>query len=173
MSNGNHERFYGKHRGSVLNNVDPLQQGRLLVQVPDVLGMNISSWAMPCLPVAGPQMGTYALPPVGAGVWIEFEAGDPDLPIWTGAFWGSVAEVPTLALAGNPASPSIVLQTTAQNSLVISDVPGPTGGLMLKSVTGAMVLVNDVGITISNGRGASIVMAGPSVNINNGALVVT
>jgi uncharacterized protein involved in type VI secretion and phage assembly len=115
-------KFFGKHRGLVLNNVDPMQIGRIQVQVPDVLGVGISSWAMPCVPLTGIQAGTYVVPAVGAGVWVEFEAGDPDYPIWSGGFWGSAAEVPALALAGNPASPSIVLQTTGQNSLVLSDV---------------------------------------------------
>lgn len=166
------DKYYGKYRGLVINNVDPLQKGRLLVQVPDVLGLSVSSWAMPCVPIAGPQMGTYFVPIVGAGVWVEFEAGDPDYPIWTGGFWGSAAEVPSLALAGVPASPNIVLQTTGQNSLVVSDLPG-TGGIMLKSTTGAMILINETGITISNGQGATIMMSGPTVTINQGALVVT
>ena len=65
-----------------------------------------------------------------------------------------------------------MLQTTLQNTLVISDLPGPTGGIMLKSTTGATIIVNDTGIYIQNGKGASIVMAGPTVTINNGALVV-
>jgi uncharacterized protein involved in type VI secretion and phage assembly len=138
-----------------------------------VLGLSISSWAMPCMPITGPQMGVYVVPTIGAGVWVEFEGGDPDYPIWAGGFWGSAAEVPALALAPSiPASPNIVLQTIGQNTIVVSDVPG-TGGIMLKSTTGAMILVNDVGITISNGKGATIVMAGPTVTINNGALVVT
>lgn len=164
---------YGKYRGLVLNNVDPLQKGRIQVQVPDVLGLGISSWAMPCMPMTGTQAGVYVVPPVGAGVWVEFEGGNPDHPIWSGGFWGSAGEVPALALApGVPASPNIVLQTTGQNSIVVSDVPG-TGGILLRSPGGAMILVNDTGITISNGRGATIVMAGPSVTVNNGALVVT
>ncbi len=83
------------------------------------------------------------------------------------------AEVPALAFAGVPASPNIVLQTTGQNSIVVSDLPGPTGGIMLKSTTGASIIVNDTGIYIQNGKGASLVMAGPSVTINNGALVIT
>jgi uncharacterized protein involved in type VI secretion and phage assembly len=124
---------------------------------------------MPCFPISGKQMGAYMIPQIGAGVWVEFEQGDPDYPIWSGCWYGSVAEVPTLALAGNPASPNIVLQTGLQNSLVISDLPGPTGGIMLKSTTGATLIVNDTGIYIQNGKGASIVMVGPSVNINNGA----
>jgi uncharacterized protein involved in type VI secretion and phage assembly len=166
------DTHYGKHRGLVLNNVDPEQRGRLLVQVPDVLGLGTSSWAMPNVPFAGPQLGAYMIPVIGAGVWVEFEGGDPDYPIWTGCFWGSAAEVPTLALAGVPASPNVVLQTQAQNTLVLSDVPG-TGGIMLKSTTGAMIVINDTGITISNGKGATIVLSGPTVTVNAGALVVT
>jgi uncharacterized protein involved in type VI secretion and phage assembly len=141
--------------------------------VPDVSGLLPSSWAKPCVPVAGKLSGVYVVPQIGAGVWIEFEQGDPDYPIWTGGFWGVVAEVPALALLGDPASPSIVLQTVLQNTVVISDVAGPTGGIMLKSTTGAMIVVNDIGITISNGQGATIVLTGPTVTINNGALVVT
>jgi uncharacterized protein involved in type VI secretion and phage assembly len=167
-----HRQYFGKHRGTVVQNIDPEQRGRIQVLVPDVSGVLPSSWAMPCVPVAGKGMGTFVLPQIGAGVWIEFEQGDPEYPIWTGGFWGLAAEVPVLALAGNPLSPSMVFQTGLQNSLSISDLPGPTGGIMLKSSTGAMIVVNDLGITISNGKGATIVMAGPTVTINNGALVV-
>lgn len=166
------EKYYGKYRGTVINNVDPMQIARLQVIVPDVSSLIPTSWAMPCFPIAGKQMGAYFIPQIGAGVWVEFEQGDPDYPVWTGCYYGTVAEVPALALAGNPASPSIVLQTTLQNSLVISDLPGPTGGIMLKSTTGATIIVNDTGIYIQNGKGASLVMAGPSVTINNGALVI-
>jgi hypothetical protein len=140
--------------------------------VPDVSGLIPTSWALPCVPIAGKQSGVYVVPQIGAGVWIEFEQGDPDYPIWTGGFWGIVAEVPALALAGVPASPSIVLQTALQNAVVISDLPGPTGGIMLKSTTGASIIVNDTGIYIQNGKGASITMIGPAVNINNGAINV-
>lgn len=167
------KKYYGKYRGTVVNNVDPLQIGRLLVMVPDVSGLLPSTWAMPCLPIAGKQMGAFFLPQIGAGVWIEFEQGDPDYPIWVGGYWGTVAEVPALALAGNPASPNIVLQTGGQNTIMISDVPGPTGGIMLRTPTGATIIVNDTGIYIQNGKGASLTLTGPSVTINNGALMVT
>ena len=105
-------------------------------------------------------------------MWVEFEQGNPDYPIWRGCWYGSAAEVPALAFAGNLLSPNIVLQTGLQNSIVVSDLPGPTGGIMLKSTTGATLIVNDTGIYIQNGKGASIVMAGPSVTINNGALPI-
>lgn len=177
MTDGNGAgKFYGKYRGTVINNVDPLFTGRLLVQVPDVLNLAPSTWAEPCVPLAGPTgppMGVYLVPPIGAGVWVEFEQGDPNYPIWSGCRWGAQSDVPPLALAGLPISPNIVLQTAGQNTIMISDLPGPTGGIMLKSTTGAMILVNDIGITISNGKGATIVMAGPTVTVNQGALVVT
>jgi hypothetical protein len=156
----------------VVNNVDPMQMGRLQLQVPDVLGPAISSWAMPCVPFAGKQGGVYVVPQVGAGVWVEFEQGDPDYPIWVGGFWGSAAEVPVLALAGLPLSPSIVLQTGNQTTLMLSDLPGPAGGILLKTAAGAMISISDFGITISNGQGATIMLTGPTVTINQGALTV-
>jgi uncharacterized protein involved in type VI secretion and phage assembly len=164
-------KYYGKYRGMVMNNLDPMQMGRLMVQVPDVTSLAPGSWAMPCVPVAGIQNGMLALPLIGSGVWVEFEHGDPDYPIWTGCFWGSAAEIPALARLTPPAISAITLQTPLQNGLTISDMPGPTGGIMLKSTTGASIIVNDTGIYIQNGKGASIVMVGPSVTVNNGALV--
>ena len=166
------QKFYGKYRATVLNNIDPMQIGRIQVIVPDVSNVIPTSWAMPCVPVAGIQMGIYTVPPIGSGVWVEFEQGDPDYPIWVGCFWGTAAEVPALARMVPPAVPGITFQTTLQNGLTINDVPGPTGGIMLKSATGATIIVNDTGIYIQNGKGASIIMVGPSVTINNGALAV-
>jgi hypothetical protein len=169
-------RYYGKYRGTVIENIDPEQIARVLLQVPDVLGEIPSSWAMPCVPVAGIQAGCFVVPPIGSQVWVEFEQGDPDYPIWTGGFWGLVAEVPVLAIAppAIPPGQNIVLQTSGQNTLVVSDSP-PTplsGGIVLKSMTGAMIVVNDAGIFISNGKGASITMVGPAVTVNLGALTI-
>jgi hypothetical protein len=82
-------RYYGKYRGTVSNVTDPLKIGRIKALVPAVLIDEESGWALPSLPFSGPTMGMYTIPPVGAGVWIEFEAGDPSLPVWTGCFWSS------------------------------------------------------------------------------------
>jgi uncharacterized protein involved in type VI secretion and phage assembly len=125
-------RWYGKFRGVVTDNQDPERLGRLRAVVPDVLGSTPSTWAMPCVPLAGPGMGVWGVPPVGAGVWVEFEQGDPDYPIWVGGWWGSAAEVPVGAIAG----------------------------------------ADDVAITIANGRGASIVLSGPTIVFNGGAMTV-
>jgi uncharacterized protein involved in type VI secretion and phage assembly len=166
------QKFYGKYRGTVINPIDPMQLGRIQVMVPDVSNFVPTSWALPSLPIGGIQMGMFTVPPPGTSVWVEFEQGDPDYPIWSGCFWGNPAEVPAAARLVPPGVPGITFQTVLQNSITISDVPGPTGGIILKSTTGAMILINTLGITISNGQGAIIQMTGPSVVINAGALTV-
>jgi type VI secretion system (T6SS) baseplate-like injector VgrG len=169
------DKYYGKFRGTVFNNVDPEQRGRIQAIVPDVLGLVPCSWALPCLPVAGKGSGAYFVPEIGAKVWIEFEQGDPDYPIWTGGFWGLVAELPEMGIASAPPTPNIVFQTTGRNSITVFGTPG--GGVTicagpLASPTSPRIMITQAGIVITNGQ-ASIAMAGPTVTINNGALVVT
>ena len=164
--------LYGKYRGTVTNNVDPLQIGRIQVMVPDVTGFVPSTWAMPCVTATGINTGLFTVPMLGAGVWIEFELGNPDYPIWVGGFWGSAAEVPAMARTVPPGVTGFTIQTPLKNGLVISDVPGPTGGILIQTTTGAMISVSDVGIVISNGKGAVINMTGPTVDLNLGALTV-
>lgn len=123
----------------------------------------------------GPRVRPWAFiwcRPWAAGVWVEFEQGDPNYPIWVGCRWGAASDLPPLALAGLSASPNIVMQTAGQHSFMLSDMPGPTGGILLKTATGAMIAINETGITITNGQGATIMLTGPTVDINNAALTV-
>jgi len=146
--------------------------GRLSVTVPDVSNVQTSTWAMPSAALAGSQSGLYAIPPVGSNVWVEFEQGNSDYPVWSGCFWGSGSEVPPSATSAPAGTQCIVLQSVGGNYLMISDTPGSSGGILLKSSSGASIAINDSGITITNGQ-ATIVLNGPSVNVNNGALQVT
>ena len=162
-------RFYGKYRGKVENNIDPLQTGRIQVSVPTVLGDGRMSWAMPCVPYAGPGVGFFAIPPVGANVWVEFEGGDPDYPIWSGCFWG-VGEVPAV-----PALPQMKVWKTDGITLTLSDLPG-AGGFTLEVgppvvPTPLKMIFNVAGIELNNGA-ASIKLTPASVSINNGAMEV-
>jgi hypothetical protein len=175
-SDGTLKKFYGKYRGTVVQNIDPELRGRIMCIVPDVLGLVPSSWCEACTPLAGPTgppMGVYMVPPIGTGVWVEFEQGDPNKPIWTGCRFAP-SNVPPLALAGNPADPNICIQSLLQNMLMVSDMPPTpvTGGIILKSTTGAMIVVNDSGIYISNGKGAIITLIGPAIDFNMGALTI-
>jgi len=80
--------LYGKYRGVVVDNLDPQGQGRLKVRVPELFGDEASAWALPCVPCGADEI---AVPEIGAGVWIEFESGDPDRPIWSGCWATAVA----------------------------------------------------------------------------------
>ncbi|MDQ3803248.1 MAG: phage baseplate assembly protein V [Acidobacteriota bacterium] len=163
--------YFGKYRGTVINNLDTENRGRLQVSVPAVFGEFTLNWAEPCVPYAGINTGFYAMPPVGAKVWVEFEGGNQDRPIWSGCFWGT-GETPALAFATPATIPHVLVQTAAQTMFQLSDKPGPDGGIILKTAAGAMILINDTGITISNGKGATILMTQNSVSINGVALVI-
>jgi uncharacterized protein involved in type VI secretion and phage assembly len=162
-------RFYGKYRGVVTSNTDPMMMGRIRAKVPDVLGDTESGWALPCFPVGGNGMGFFAVPSSGAGVWIEFEQGDPDYPIWSGCWSGSMADLPKEVL---PAlGKAIVLKTEGGNKIVLDDTPG-IGGITIETATGQKIKLSMMGIEIDNGLGGTIKLTGPQVSINSGALEV-
>jgi hypothetical protein len=134
----------------VLQNEDPLFQGRLLVTVPDVLGLFVSSWALPCMPMAGPEMGVFTRPILGATVWVEFEQGDPDWPIWVGGFWapGEMSVIADAATAMTPPLLPTITITTTTGGLSISDSPvempvgvAPPGMVTLEYGEGAAQIV--------------------------------
>lgn len=170
-------KFYGKFRGTVTENFDPDGKGRILVMVPDVLGAMPSTWATPCVPFTGLlQTGMFVLPEVGANVWVEFEHGNSNYPIWSGGFWGNEGQVPATAQFDDPALPGVVIQTAGQNSLWISGDPltgvaVTCGPPLLPSSPG--ILISQTSVIIRDGKGGTITLADGIVSINLGALVVT
>ena len=158
-------QFFGKYRGQVQNNIDPQMMGRIQVSVPAVLGDGSLSWAMPCAPFAGSGVGFFMIPPNGANVWVEFEGGDPDYPIWSGCFWG-LGEAPAL-----PAIAEMKVIKTDNVTVTINDLPG-VGGIKIETTLGAKIELGPTGITVDNGMGGSITLTGPQVSVNNGALEV-
>jgi hypothetical protein len=164
-------KFYGKYRGKVENNIDPFRQGRLQVSCPAVLGEGSLSWAMPCVPFASSGKGFFALPPIGANLWVEFEGGDTDYPIWSGCFWGN-QEAPVTDPVTAPFIKVIKMDAV---TLTLSDVPG-IGGFTLEVnppavATPLKMVFNAQGIELSNGA-ASVKLTPASVSVNNGALEV-
>lgn len=162
--------WFGKYRGTVSNNLDPNGLGRVQVQVPAVLGDGQLSWALPCMPFAGSQVGMFVVPPVGANVWVEFEGGDTDSPIWTGCFWNT-GDVPA-----SPAIEQVKMFKTDCVTVTIDDTPGG-GGVTIEinppAVSTAMKLAfTSSGIELSNGA-AKITLSPATVSVNDGALEVT
>jgi hypothetical protein len=162
-------QHYGKYRGKVAANTDPMQLGRIQVTCPAVLGDGQLAWALPCTPYAGQGVGFFAVPPEGADVWVEFEGGDPDYPIWAGCFW-SDGQVPA-----QPAVATTKMLKTDGLTLTIDDLSG-AGGVTLEvgapavAVPMKIALTSD-GIEISTGS-ASVKLDPASVSVNDGALQV-
>lgn len=127
-SSSRYQPRFGKFRGKVLENIDPEERGRIIAEVPAFPGDPLSlSWCAPCVPYAGENVGFFAIPPIGANVWIEYEAGDPNYPIWSGCFWGP-GELP-LGPDG-PLTPETKLWKTESVRLVLNDLP-EVGGCLL------------------------------------------
>lgn len=177
MAPAPNNRFLGKFRGRVVDNDDPLRTGRITAHVPDVLGDVASTWALPCFPFTGRRAGQYVVPSEGAGVWIEFEQGDPSYPIWTGCWYGDETELPADALTGARAGAEpVVIETRGHHKIVLSD--DPEGGILLQAPgageggQGPYIRITRDGIRIDNGQGAVISVVGDRVDINRGRLVV-
>jgi len=109
---------YGKYRGFVVDNNDPDGTGRIRARVP-TLGDLDTGWAMPSAPYSGDGVGLFMVPPVGAGVWIEFEAGDNRFPVWTGCWWNA-GQVPSSS-SGAVATPTLKIIRTEKGMLVALD----------------------------------------------------
>ncbi|MFF9001872.1 phage baseplate assembly protein V [Streptomyces achromogenes] len=166
-------RYLGKFRGRVVSNDDPLRLGRITAEVPDVLGDEPSTWALPCLPFTGPESGQFAVPPPGAGVWVEFEQGDPSFPVWTGCWYGDASELPPDArreLRANAASKPVVVQTPGDHKIVLNDSAGAEQGILLQAQGGAYIRITKEAVVIATGAGAEITLRGREVTINQGQL---
>jgi uncharacterized protein involved in type VI secretion and phage assembly len=159
-----YQTFYGKYRGVVTDNDDPNGLGRVRVKVQDVLSDQESGWALPALPYAGDSVGLYLIPPVDSFVWVEFEHGNPDYPVWTGCFWLSNTKVPSEA-----SGPSIKLLKTDIATITIDD---DAGSISIENDSGMKIVMDSQQIEISNG-GQSITLSAESVSVNDGALEVS
>jgi phage baseplate assembly protein gpV len=144
MPEDDERRFFGKYRGVVSSTDDPLELGRIQVTF-DAFSAATSSWCMPCVPYAGKNVGWFVIPEVGAHVWVEFERGDPSMPIWVGCFWESGTIPPD-------ATPSRKTWQTPTGKIVVDDLGGKAGALLIESVTRSgetvSVRLDDTGITL-------------------------
>jgi type VI secretion system (T6SS) baseplate-like injector VgrG len=174
-------RFYGKYRGFVVNNTDPKRLGRLTLRIPSVLGSEVTSgWAMPCLPYGGQKnQGFLYIPDVGAGVWVEFEEGDLEFPIWVGTFWsepGGESEIPTLNEADgkerkNEAKPPTrkILKTSKGHTIQFEDADREEMVTIVEATHKHVVTLNKDGIQITDGvSGNKIIMGKEGIQVGSG-----
>jgi len=156
-------RFYGKYRGIVVDVDDPDGLGRITAQVPEVLHEETSPWALPASPFAGPSHGFVLIPEAGDGVWIEFEAGDPSRPIWSGGWWAK-DELP------KPAATQVrALITSAGHQVVLDD---ENKEIHLVHSGGAELAMTDNDVTLTIGE-AELTMTDSEISLKIGTTEIT
>ena len=184
-------RFYGKYRGFVVDNADPEQLGRLKLRVPSVLGNEVvTGWATPCVPYGGnANQGVLFVPEVGAGVWVEFEEGDLEFPIWVGTFWskpGGESELPKPNNADGTEQGSVqdpptrkIIKTKQGHTIQLEDTDGEEMITIIEATHGHVITMNQDGITMTDGaNGNTITMnassgfpTGPGIDLNSGTRI--
>ncbi|AFZ12034.1 hypothetical protein Cri9333_1125 [Crinalium epipsammum PCC 9333] len=184
------KQFFGKYRGKVTGNKDPSNLGRIQVSVAAIFGQDRQSWALPCTPYAGKDIGFFTVPPVDANVWVEFEGGDPDYPIWSGCFWGE-NELPQNAKVEDPVNVqvfktegiTITLSNLEKNKALTVEVTKPVVEKPLKLIFNAqgIELNNDnktiakltaETIELKNGESSTLTIAGDSIQLKESAIEI-
>lgn len=185
------EKRYGKFRGIVTDNKDPEKRGRLKILIPAVLADQETDWALPCLPYGGfDQQGMFMVPQVDAQLWVEFEEGDINRPIWVGTFWQQTSDVPEGAAKDEPTTR--LLQTQSGHILQFDDEEGEeqfrlfhpadaemlidkNGTISLRDTSGAMLTMdaenNEIVVEDANGNIMTMDSAGTKVEDANGNVV--
>ena len=161
-------RFYGKYRGLVADNQDDTHRGRIQVTVPAVMG-STAIWALPCVPYAGDKLGLFLTPDVGTGVWVEFEAGNPQYPIWVGCFWGDGQ------IDSSDAVPTVKFLKTSSFTIRIDD---DAGELKIESSQGSSIKITSSDIELKSDTvtqktdSTQAVLNSSQFDVNNGAFTV-
>jgi uncharacterized protein involved in type VI secretion and phage assembly len=166
-------RFYGKYRGSVVDNQDPDKRGRLRLKVPSVLGPDVvTGWALPCAPYGGAaNQGFFFIPDNGASVWVEFEAGLLEFPVWVGTFWtkaGGNSEAPE---PGNDqAPPTSKIIKTKNHTIELADADGTEAIKITDGKNQNKVTLDKKGILVQDQNGNQIKLESSGITIDSAAI---
>lgn len=169
-------RYYGKYRAFVVDNEDPEKLGRLKLKVPSVLGdAVVTGWAMPCVPYGGAgNLGMLFVPKRDDGVWVEFEEGDLEFPIWVGTFWskpGGESELPKpndeegkeIDIQSPPTRK--IIKTKKGHTLQLEDADGEEMVLLYEAHNKHIITLNKNGIRVKDAKGNMIEMNDEAFNI--------
>lgn len=165
-----HDRFYGVAVGKVISQLDPLELGRVQVQLPFVDSDDKSPWARLATPLAGSSHGHYFVPDLETEVLVAFEHGDITAPYILGSLWNMQARPPL----PSPTPQIRMIKTLAGNTIEFKEVP-PT--ITIKTPTGQTISMQATGIEISTGASSvklsaeGITLSGPKVEIQGTAEV--
>ncbi|MEU6667882.1 phage baseplate assembly protein V [Streptomyces sp. NPDC046727] len=172
-------RFYGKYRGRVVDDRDPARLGRLRVSVPSVLGPDVvTGWATPCLPYGGAaDQGFLFVPERDAGVWVEFEEGDLEFPVWVGTYWtrpDSNSQLPTPQAADGSTTADVqdpptrkIIKTSKGHTVQFEDADGKESLLLREGRHGHRITMDGEGFTLVDKRNSTIVFDKNGIEITD------
>jgi Type VI secretion system/phage-baseplate injector OB domain len=155
------ESYTAKYTGIVQDNADDQKLGHLKVSVPAVFPPDEQVVARPALP-----FGHFFVPETEAKVWIEFEGGDPGLPLWTGVQyvageWAQEAE------ADPPEKRAI--KTAAGHLILFNDKGGDEAIEIHEGKKGHVIKIDKDGIKVTEGaKGHEIAMDSNGVKVSQG-----
>ena len=152
------EKYYGKYRGLVVDNQDPEKRARVTLQVPAIMGNEaVTHWAEPCLPFGGlVDQGLFLVPEVGSQVWVDFEAGDINHPIWTGTTWQQTDDVPQEASDRSPNMRQ--LKTPSGQILSFDDTEGEEEIRLYHPADAELIIDPEGVVQVTDAAGATLVM---------------
>lgn len=143
-------QFFGKYGGEVVDIADEDGLGRIRVTVPAVLREE-ARWARPCVPY-----GHFVIPPVGAKVWVEFEAGDPSMPIWSGTFYAE-GEVPEAARVTPGEAPAVrLIHTPSGHTIELHDTDGDERVVIRHAKDAYASIDKDGSVLLANPNGSNL-----------------
>ncbi|MBI4650385.1 hypothetical protein HY745_03685 [Candidatus Desantisbacteria bacterium] len=159
-------KYYGKYRAIVTDNMDPKKLGRVKVKVPSLLGEHEIGWAMPCFPYGGgADRGYYMIPENDDGVWVEFEAGDISYPIWSGTWWAK-DETPKGVEDAEPVPDIKMIKSKSGNIIQLDDTSG-SESISIIDKSGNKVVMKSESISIIDKSENKIIMKADSIEINS------
>jgi uncharacterized protein involved in type VI secretion and phage assembly len=172
-------RFFGKYRAIVVDNQDPSKLGRLKLRVPSVLGPDVvTGWATPCASYGGAaDQGFLFVPARDAAVWAEFEEGDPEFPLWVGAYWsrpGDESQLPKPQNSDGTEQSDVqdpptckIIKTAKGHTIQFEDADGAEMVLIREGQNGHLVTLDQNGITIVDKDKNTILLDGNGVKITD------
>jgi uncharacterized protein involved in type VI secretion and phage assembly len=157
-------------RATVVDNIDPAGEGRVMVDLRSGPAGRSPRWARTATLMAGPGRGTWFVPDVGDEVLIAFEQGDPAHPIVVGSLW-SATSMPPEQIGTDNARRAIVTRSGAR--ILVDDTNGQCV-ISLETPNGQKVTLDDGAsgtITIADQSGNSVELATTGVSVTAAAEV--
>jgi len=182
--------FYGVYPASVIDLVDPDQQGRVKIALPwspDPGQARYETWARLATMMGGNNRGTFFIPDVGDEVLVSFEAGNPRRAYVVGGLWNGQDAPPEqmdsagkndlktilsrkgvrITLDDTDGAVKLRLETPGGQSIVLSDADN---SIEADDSNGNTIRMDAGGITIT--ASAQVKVQASTVEIDAGSVTV-